>query len=283
MSNAEEIRKLFSEIKDQDPRTLRIISQYVKELNKLYDEDAELFENIGKELPKLGIASYVYPTYLEFIFVSWLEELTGNYPLDYGTKDANSLVNDNSMVITNAYNELMRQDGQYPKAVVQCGGVSSGVMTVGDDFRGVSSNESFNILGGKEQKGAQMNAGMTIYAAAMNYNEANILGGAIFGALIESRACLRKVFQLQQVSYPQLSTASPIRQNEKVFAARISFNVMEIFSWAEILKIKEYKNLVVRLNAKFAKCDTYISQILGTFPLPIDSKFKEYLDSLEQD
>lgn len=278
------ISSTLSFLKDQSVETLSLVQDFLRKII-VAKTPSDGFENISVKMPDFGIAHYIFPTYLEAIFVAWAQEWSSNYSQDYGTKDPSSLINDSSLVISNAYNDVIQQDGQFPRLVVRCNGLNSSSSAVGNDMTGASepraSEVGANFTKTFNKQGCYLHSTMTLYCLSQHPNEANMLGGAAFGALLESRMILQDVFSLQQIGFPSMSCASPVKESPRVYASTIDFSVMQIIAWSNVLKKKHYKNMIFKICAILKKEPTpAIEQIIGAFPIPLSEDLKRRLEEL---
>lgn len=224
---------------------LKVLQGYIEKQIQL--KTNSLLENLPNTLD-LNIPSYVLITYVELVYIAFIEELFSNRDKDedFHASDPSEWDDNNSIKVTSPYNKLDLKDGQYPKVVVQADGSSLMKQFIGN------ASPYQNTIGSKvqEKKSSYFSVPVTIQVFTQNYHQANILGNMIQMSIIQSQDIIRNIFGFETVTAPNMGAARKVREYDDVFMTSINFTVNKYVQWSHILSIRNPKTLILRLVAK---------------------------------
>lgn len=234
------------------------------------------FEGLSADFPDLRIVPYVLVTYMEYLFISFIEEMFANYSgEEYDIRCSDDLRNDNSVIVSQFFNTVDSQPGQYPRIVVQAHMSDTQPASIGND---APQTQQINSL-----KNALMTVPMRITIMTPNYSEANNLANNVQMGIVENHDILRRVFKLNSISFPRMTSGQKTREFQSIFAATVDFNVTKYVKWQNITRIKEYKNVILRLVARMKddKDSPIIMAVLASGG-NVSPELQSYLRSIEK-
>jgi hypothetical protein len=236
--------------------------------------------------PNFRFQSYMSITHTELILTEFLKAIFfNNFTDEYNLAGENQATHDSSINITNEFNQIDEKTGQSPRIVVdvqQSGASQQFMADLGAKTTDMIQAENMIIV--KKNKSALMTFPINISVISKSKNEANILAGLVQMSLIVNMPILRDRLNINQLTFPTVNAAKPLKQHTSLFMATVSFSINRYVYWSNSFTAKVYENVILRLNALSSENDDNpIVQILAKFNLPLDSRLSDVLKDLERD
>jgi len=244
-------------------------------------EHSEVNDTIPAERPNLKFPSYITITHAEWIMTEFIKELFNNYDEDYYMANENDATHDNSIIVTNSFNDIDEKIGQTPRIVVDVGQSAASQSFMANINAKASDFISPDTIKGKNSAALQLPISISVISPKKN--ECNILACMIQMAIIENMDLLREIFNIYKFTFPAVNGAKQIKDKGKLMMASVQLQMERYVSWSTVLKIKSYKNLYLRLNAYGHGDKTPpIRTIISSYDYPLDPQVVKMLDEMEK-
>ena len=271
-------KKFLSRIKEIPLNNLiRITNILENEINS--KPEVNDFEEDVLKFPSLKIPPELLPNFIEELFVSFIEETFNNFENDYSVrKDTDSsLVS--KVAIRTSYNTNDESDmDQYVKVTVICDGISSRTSGLSNLDNNRKASQEMNVA----FRRAECNFPIRINIRAQVQQEATFIGSIIYFSLISAAPVIRKILNLNSISYPTLTASRPYQSNQDLFISVINFEVNKTVFWTQVAEFKKYNNVIIRLLGRIVDDqNSPIIQTITRLSIPVNERIKLFLNQIK--